>query len=61
LWHITLPIVASVVGSFAVITMLTKNAFLDEIRKQYVLTARAKGLSERACFGSTYSATRYCR
>jgi microcin C transport system permease protein len=47
LWHITLPVVASVVGSFAVITMLTKNAFLDEIRKQYVLTARAKGLSER--------------
>jgi len=47
LWHITLPIIASVVGSFAVITMLTKNAFLDEIRKQYVLTARAKGLSER--------------
>ncbi|RTL55476.1 MAG: microcin C ABC transporter permease YejB [Rhodocyclaceae bacterium] len=48
LWHITLPITASVVGSFAVITMLTKNAFLEEIRKQYVLTARAKGLSERA-------------
>ncbi|KXU86388.1 microcin ABC transporter permease [Paraburkholderia monticola] len=47
LWHITLPITASVVGSFAVVTMLTKNAFLDEIRKQYVLTARAKGLSER--------------
>jgi microcin C transport system permease protein len=47
LWHITLPITASVVGSFAVITMLTKNAFLEEIRKQYVLTARAKGLSER--------------
>lgn len=47
LWHITLPVTASVVGSFAVITMLTKNAFLDEIRKQYVLTARAKGLSER--------------
>jgi microcin C transport system permease protein len=47
LWHIALPITASVVGSFAVITMLTKNAFLDEIRKQYVLTARAKGLSER--------------
>jgi len=42
-----LPIIASVVGSFAVVTMLTKNAFLDEIRKQYVLTARAKGLSER--------------
>jgi microcin C transport system permease protein len=47
LWHITLPITASVVGSFAVVTMLTKNAFLDEIHKQYVLTARAKGLSER--------------
>ena len=47
LWHITLPVMASVVGSFAVVTMLTKNAFLDEIRKQYVLTARAKGLSER--------------
>ncbi|VVD91163.1 microcin C ABC transporter permease YejB [Pandoraea terrigena] len=47
LWHITLPVTASVVGSFAVVTMLTKNAFLDEIRRQYVLTARAKGLSER--------------
>lgn len=47
LWHISLPVTASVVGSFAVITMLTKNAFLDEIRKQYVLTARAKGLDER--------------
>jgi microcin C transport system permease protein len=47
LWHIVLPVTASVLGSFAVITMLTKNAFLEEIRKQYVLTARAKGLSER--------------
>ncbi|QSA98233.1 microcin C ABC transporter permease YejB [Methylococcus sp. EFPC2] len=47
LWHITLPVTAEVVGSFAVITLLTKNAFLEEIRKQYVLTARAKGLSER--------------
>jgi len=47
LWHITLPIVAMVLGSFAVTTMLTKNAFLEEIRKQYVMTARAKGLSER--------------
>jgi microcin C transport system permease protein len=46
LWHITLPVTASVLGSFAVITMLTKNAFLEEIRKQYVLTARAKGLNE---------------
>ena len=47
LWHITLPVTASVLGSFAVITMLTKNALLEEIRKQYVLTARAKGLDER--------------
>jgi len=47
LWHLVLPITASVLGSFAVITMLTKNSFLEEIRKQYVLTARAKGLSER--------------
>ncbi len=46
LWHMVLPITASVVGSFAVMTMLTKNSFLDEIRKQYVLTARAKGLGE---------------
>jgi microcin C transport system permease protein len=46
LWHITLPVTASVAGSFAVMTMLTKNTFLEEIRKQYVLTARAKGLSE---------------
>jgi microcin C transport system permease protein len=48
LWHMVLPITASVVGSFAVMTMLTKNSFLEEIRKQYVLTARAKGLSENA-------------
>ena len=47
LWHITLPITASVLGAFAVTTMLTKNAFLEEIRKQYVITARAKGLDER--------------
>ena len=47
LWHIVLPVTASVLGSFAVITMLTKNSFLEEIRKQYVLTARAKGLDER--------------
>ena len=47
LWHIALPVVAMVAGSFAVTAMLTKNAFLEEIRKQYVLTARAKGLSER--------------
>jgi microcin C transport system permease protein len=48
LWHMTLPIIASVMGSFAVMTMLTKNSFIEEIRKQYVLTARAKGLSESA-------------
>ncbi len=47
LWHIALPVTAMVMGSFAVTAMLTKNAFLEEIRKQYVLTARAKGLSER--------------
>lgn len=47
LWHIALPVTAMVVGSFAVTAILTKNAFLEEIRKQYVLTARAKGLSER--------------
>ncbi|MEJ8809689.1 ABC transporter permease subunit [Variovorax ureilyticus] len=47
LWHITLPVTAMVLGSFAVTAMLTKNAFLEEIRKQYVLTARAKGLGER--------------
>ena len=47
LWHITLPVTAMVMGSFAVTAMLTKNSFLEEIRKQYVMTARAKGLSER--------------
>ncbi|MGH1461750.1 MAG: microcin C ABC transporter permease YejB [Neptuniibacter sp.] len=45
-WHITLPVTALVIGGFATMTMLTKNSFLDEINKQYVLTARAKGLSE---------------
>ncbi|MCK9514616.1 MAG: ABC transporter permease subunit [Ottowia sp.] len=47
LWHITLPVTSMVAGSFAVTAMLTKNSVLEEIRKQYVLTARAKGLSER--------------
>jgi len=47
LWHMVLPIVSSVIGSFAVMTMLTKNSFIEEIRKQYVLTARAKGLTEK--------------
>ncbi|MCX7350572.1 MAG: microcin C ABC transporter permease YejB [Alphaproteobacteria bacterium] len=45
-WHLTLPLFAMAIGSFATMTMLTKNSFLDEIRKQYVTTARAKGLSE---------------
>src|SRR6266581_2472310 len=47
LWHIALPITALVIGGFATLTMLTKNCFLDEVNKQYVLTARAKGLAER--------------
>ncbi|HVY51613.1 MAG TPA: microcin C ABC transporter permease YejB [Devosia sp.] len=47
LWHITLPIIAMGLGAFATTTFLTKNSFLEEIRKQYVVTARAKGLSER--------------
>ncbi|MES2435749.1 MAG: ABC transporter permease subunit [Pseudomonadota bacterium] len=47
LWHITLPVIASTISSFATLTLLTKNSFLDEIKKQYVMTARAKGLSER--------------
>ncbi|MFP6744722.1 MAG: microcin C ABC transporter permease YejB [Alphaproteobacteria bacterium] len=46
-WHITLPILALVIGGFATLSMLTKNSFLDEINKQYVMTARAKGLAER--------------
>lgn len=47
LWHIALPVTASAAGSLAVTTMLTKNIFLEEIRRQYVYTARAKGLPER--------------
>ena len=47
LWHIVLPVTALVIGAFATTTLLTKNSFLDEIKKQYVMTARAKGLSER--------------
>jgi microcin C transport system permease protein len=46
-WHITLPILSLVIGGFAGLTMLTKNSFLEEINKQYVVTARAKGLEER--------------
>jgi microcin C transport system permease protein len=47
LWHITLPVLASTISAFATLTLLTKNSFLDEIKKQYVITAKAKGLSER--------------
>jgi microcin C transport system permease protein len=46
-WHLTLPLISLVIGAFAGMTMLTKNSFLDEINKQYVMTARAKGLTER--------------
>jgi len=47
LWHLVLPLTCYAIGSFATITILTKNTFVEEIRKQYVLVARAKGLSER--------------
>jgi len=47
LWHIALPVTATTISSFATLTLLTKNSFLDEINKQYVMTARAKGLTER--------------
>ena len=54
-WHITLPVAALVVSGFATLTMLTKNSFLDEINKQYVLTARAKGLaSNRVLYGHVF-------
>lgn len=46
-WHIALPVTAMVIGGFAALTQLTKNSFLDQISQQYVLTAKAKGLSER--------------
>ena len=54
-WHITLPVVASTISSFATLTLLTKNSFLDEINKQYVLTAKAKGLTEcRVLYGHVF-------
>jgi microcin C transport system permease protein len=46
-WHLTLPLIALTIGAFAGLTMLTKNSFLEEINKQYVVTAKAKGLEER--------------
>lgn len=55
LWHMALPITALTVGGFATLTMLTKNSFLEEISKQFVLTARAKGLSEvRVLYGHVF-------
>ncbi|NRB33114.1 MAG: microcin C ABC transporter permease YejB [Rhizobiaceae bacterium] len=55
LWHITLPVVASTIAAFATLTLLTKNSFMDEIKKHYVMTARAKGLSEsRVLYGHVF-------
>ncbi len=55
LWHMVLPVTALVIGGFATLTLLTKNSFLDEIGKQYVVTARAKGLSEgRVLYGHVF-------
>jgi microcin C transport system permease protein len=55
LWHMTLPILAMVISGFAGMTMLTKNFFIDQIRQQYVITARAKGLSEkRVLYGHVF-------
>lgn len=54
-WHLTLPLIAMGLGAFATMTLLTKNSFLDEIRKQYVMTARAKGNSEsRVLYGHIF-------
>ena len=47
LWHLCLPLIALTIGGFATLTMLTKNSFLEELGKQFVLTARAKGLTEK--------------
>ncbi len=55
LWHIALPVLASTISAFATLTLLTKNSFLDEIKKQYVITAKAKGLSEtRVLYGHVF-------
>ncbi len=54
-WHLVLPIVSMALGAFATMTLLTKNSFLDEIRKQYVMTARMKGLSQnRVLYGHVF-------
>jgi len=55
LWHMTLPLLALIIGAFASLTMLTKNSFLEEINKQYVMTAKAKGLTEhRVLYGHVF-------
>lgn len=55
LWHMTLPVIAMVIGGFAKLTLLTKNSFIEEINKQYVITAKAKGLSEqRVLYGHVF-------
>ncbi len=55
LWHITLPVLASTIAAFATLTLLTKNSFLDEIKKQYVITAKAKGLTQdRVLYGHVF-------
>ena len=54
LWHMTLPIISSVIGSFAIMTMLTKNSFIEEINKQYVITAKAKGLTNNEAVSYTH-------
>ena len=54
-WHITLPVAATTISAFTALTLLTKNSFLDEVQKQYVTTARAKGLSEnRVLYGHVF-------
>ncbi|WP_420569339.1 microcin C ABC transporter permease YejB [Thalassovita sp.] len=54
-WHIALPVIASTISAFATLTLLTKNSFLDEIKKHYVMTARAKGLTEnRVLYGHVF-------
>jgi microcin C transport system permease protein len=54
-WHLTLPLISMALGAFATMTLLTKNSFLDEIRKQYVMTARMKGLSQhRVLYGHVF-------
>ena len=55
LWHISLPVLASSISAFATLTLLTKNSFLDEIQKNYVITARSKGASEaRVLYGHVF-------